>query len=159
MIYPLTRMQKIHPFLWFDQNAEEAVRFYCEVFPEARILSEQRMGPGGPVLTMAFSLFGQELVALNGGPMFKFTEAVSFVIQCDDQAEVDHYWGRLTEGGSESQCGWLKDRFGLSWQVVPRVLGSLLGHPDPAKAQAAMQAMLQMRKLDIAALEAAMEGI
>lgn len=149
-------MQKITPFLWFNDNAEEAIRFYTKVFPEAKILSEQRIGPAGHLITATFSLFGQEFIALNGGPMFNFTEAVSFVVHCEGQEEVDYYWNLLcSEGGTESRCGWLKDRFGLSWQIIPGVLGTLLGQSDPAKAQAAMQAMLQMNKIDIAALIAA----
>lgn len=151
----MANTQKISPFLWFDNNAEEAVRFYCDVFPDAKIVSEQRIGPGGHLITATFSLFGQQFIALNGGPMFKFTEAFSLMVHCEGQEEVDYYWNRLTEGGEESQCGWLKDRYGLSWQIIPGILGTLLGQSDPAKAQASMQAMLQMGKIDIAALIAA----
>jgi len=153
------------PFLWFDREAEEAANFYVSVFPNSRITDAVRYGPGSPgggegtVMTIAFELDGQGFTALNGGPVFKFTEAVSFVIDCADQAEVDHYWQKLgEEGGQPGQCGWLKDRFGVSWQVVPRALPSLLGGGDRAKSQKAMAAMLKMKKLDIAALEAAREA-
>jgi predicted 3-demethylubiquinone-9 3-methyltransferase (glyoxalase superfamily) len=142
-------MQKITPFLWFDGNLEEAVNFYTSVFPNARVESINPM-------TAVFVIEGQEFMALNGGPQFKFNEAVSFFIRCETQAEIDMFWQRLTaDGGVESQCGWLKDKFGLSWQVVPNVLGQYLGGPDRARAQRAMQAMLKMTKIDIAALEAA----
>jgi predicted 3-demethylubiquinone-9 3-methyltransferase (glyoxalase superfamily) len=151
---------KISPFLWFDSNAEEAANFYVSVFKNSEILEVSRSGEGGPgpagqAFVVNFNLDGQEFKALNGGPMFKFTEAVSFMIDCADQAEVDYYWDKLTEGGEESQCGWLKDRFGLSWQVTPTNLGDLIGGPDPVKANRAMQAMLKMTKLDIATLQAA----
>ncbi len=153
-------MQKITTFLWFDNNAEEAINFYCSIFPDAKLLSATRCGEAGPgpngsLLTASFQLAGQEFAALNGGPMFKFNEAVSLVVNCETQAEVDHYWEKLSAGGQTSQCGWLNDRFGLSWQIVPSVLPQLLQHPDPAKAARAMQAMMQMTKLDIAALEQA----
>ena len=156
-------MPKPHPFLWFDNQAEEAANLYVSVFPNSKILSATRYGEGGPgpagqVMTVSFELDGQTFTALNGGPMFTFSEAVSFVIDCKDQAEVDHYWDRLVEGGSPSQCGWLKDRFGLSWQVVPTELHTLIGDPDPAKARRATEAMLGMVKLDIAALRAAHAG-
>lgn len=156
-------MPKPHPFLWFDDKAEEAANLYVSIFPNSRILGASRYGEGGPgpagqVMTIRFELDGQAFTALNGGPMFTFTEAVSFVIDCKDQAEVDHYWDRLVEGGSPSQCGWLKDRFGLSWQVVPTELHTLIGDPDPAKARRATEAMLGMGKLDIAALRAAHAG-
>lgn len=145
---------RITPFLWFDSNAEEAVEFYLTVFENSRRLDQLRPSGDGPApkgkpLTVSFELDGQKFTALNGGPMFKFNEAVSFVIRCDSQQQVDHYWSKLTAGGSESQCGWLKDKFGLSWQVVPARLTDLIKHPK------AMQAMLQMKKLDIAALERA----
>ena len=140
---------RITPFLWFDSNAEAAVEFYLSVFKNSRRLDESRAGQGGGILTIAFELDGQKFIALNGGPLFKFTEAVSFVVRCDSQQEVDDYWSKLTAGGSESQCGWLKDKFGLSWQIVPARLSELLTNPK------AMQAMLQMKKLDIAALERA----
>jgi predicted 3-demethylubiquinone-9 3-methyltransferase (glyoxalase superfamily) len=153
-------MQKINPFLWFNENAEEAVNFYLSVFPDASVLHVARTGGSGPedpgsVMVIKFSLFGQEFVALNGGPQFQFTEAVSFVVNCETQEEVDHYWSRLTEGGKEMDCGWLKDRFGLVWQIVPTALPGLLMNKDPQKAQRVMQAMRQMKKIDIHKLEAA----
>jgi predicted 3-demethylubiquinone-9 3-methyltransferase (glyoxalase superfamily) len=147
---------RITPFLWFDNNAEQAVEFYLSAFRNSRRLSEMRMsGDGGPVpkgsvLTMSFELNGLRFTALNGGPMFKFTEAISFVVSCETQGEIDDYWAKLTaDGGAEGQCGWLKDKFGLSWQIVPARLGELLKTPN------AMQAMMGMKKLDIAALERA----
>jgi predicted 3-demethylubiquinone-9 3-methyltransferase (glyoxalase superfamily) len=145
---------RITPFLWFESNAEEAVDFYLSVFKNSRRTGEMRIpdesaGPKGKVLTVAFELDGQKFTALNGGPMFKFTEAISFVVRCDSQAEVDEYWSKLTAGGTESQCGWLKDKFGLSWQIVPARLPELLKSPQ------AMQAMMGMKKLDIAELERA----
>lgn len=151
--------QKITPFLWFNDNAEEAATFYVSVFPNSKLTDVARMGEGGPALTVAFTLDGEDFVGLNGGPVHAFTEAVSFVIDCQTQAEVDRYWETLTaDGGQPGDCGWLKDRFGLSWQVVPRRLPELLTDPDPARAQRAMQAMMQMHKIDIAALEAAANG-
>lgn len=151
--------QKITPFLWFNDNAEEAAAFYVSVFPNSQITDVARMGEGGPALTVAFTLDGEDFVGLNGGPVHAFTEAVSFVIDCETQEEVDHYWETLTAGGGQpGDCGWLKDRFGLSWQVVPRRLPELLTDPDPVRAQRAMQAMMQMHKLDIATLEAAANG-
>jgi len=157
-------MHKITPCLWFDDRIEEAVNFYVSVFRDGRIHDVSRYGEGAPrpagtVLTMRFELAGQQFQALNGGPQFPFTEAVSFAIDCEDQAEVDHYWEHLTSGGGEeSMCGWLKDRYGLSWQVVPRALPLLLNGSDKAGAARAMQAMLQMRKLVVAELEAAYAG-
>lgn len=157
-------MPKIHPFLWFDTQAEEAMNFYVSLFKNSKVLSVVRYGPGGPgpagsVMTCDFELDGQRITALNGGPVFKLTEAISFVVDCQDQAEVDHLWDRLTSGGGEpSQCGWLKDRFGLSWQIVPTVLMELLSDPDAAKAQRAVAAMMQMTKIDIAKLQAAAAG-
>jgi len=142
----LTSYPRITPFLWFDSNAEEAVEFYLSVFKNSRRLDGVR-SPG--TLTIAFELDGQTFTALNGGPYFKFTEAVSFVVRCDTQQEVDEYWSKLSAGGSESQCGWLKDKFGLSWQIVPARLPDLIRNPK------AMQAMMQMKKLDIAELERA----
>lgn len=151
--------QKITPFLWFNDNAEEAATFYVSVFPNSKLTDVARMGEGGPALTVVFTLDGEDFVGLNGGPVHAFTEAVSFVIDCETQAEVDRYWETLTaDGGQPGDCGWLKDRFGLSWQVVPRRLPELLTDPDPARAQRAMQAMMQMQKIDIAALEAAANG-
>ena len=147
---------RITPFLWFDANAEEAVNFYLSVFKNSRRLSEMRAPAelGGPsrILTIAFELDGQKFIALNGGPMFKFTEAVSFLVGCDSQQEVDEYWAKLSAGGSEGQCGWLKDRFGVSWQIVPARLPELIKNPK------AMQAMLRMKKLDIAELERAAQS-
>ncbi len=153
-------MQTTTPCLWFDTEGEEAATFYTSVFPNSRILQIQRYGPAGPrpegtVMTVSFELDGRQFVALNGGPEFPFSEAVSFQINCETQEEVDHYWSRLTEGGQEVQCGWLKDRFGLSWQVVPTALPELLADPDPERANRAMTAMLGMVKLDIEALRRA----
>lgn len=148
-------MPKITPFLWFDKNAEEAVDYYVSVFPNSRRTGELRSGDAGPgpkgsIVTISFELDGQAFTALNGGPQAQFNEAISFFIHCKDQAEIDHYWSRLLEGGgSEIACGWLKDRFGVRWQVVPEKIGELLRHP------AAMQAMMSMKKLDIATLQAA----
>ena len=145
---------RITPFLWFDNNAEEAVEFYMSVFRDSRRLGGLRTAesPSGKALTVAFELDGQRFTALNGGPHFKFNEAVSFVVRCDSQAEVDEYWAKLSAGGSEGQCGWLKDKFGLSWQIVPKQLPELL------RNQKAMDAMMGMKKLDIAALERAARG-
>jgi predicted 3-demethylubiquinone-9 3-methyltransferase (glyoxalase superfamily) len=156
-------MQKISPFLWFDTQAEEAANFYVSIFKNSKIgevlrYCEGGPGPVGSVLTISFVLDGMELTALNGGPHFKFTEATSFHIDCDDQDEVDYYWDRLLDGGQPSQCGWLKDRFGLSWQVVPSILPKLLKDPDREKANRVMQAMMQMVKLDVAKMEAAYAG-
>ena len=158
------QFQKITPFLWFDNQAEEAANFYVSVFPDSKIVKVVRNtaggpGPAGSVLTVAFELDGLSLVGLNGGPHFKFTEAVSFVVNCQSQEEVDRYWEKLTAGGGAPvQCGWLKDKFGLSWQVVPTVLPELLTNPDAAKAGRAMQAMMTMTKIDIAALKKAAEA-
>ena|ERR1700758_3180966 len=151
------RYPRISPFLWFDSNAEEAVNFYLSVFKNSRRLTELRNtgdapGPKGGVLTIAFELDGQHFTALNGGPIFKFTEAVSFVVRCDNQEEVNYYWSKLTEGGAESQCGWLRDKFGLSWQVVPARISEYIKNPK------AMRAMMQMKKLDIAELERAAQS-
>lgn len=156
-------MKRITPFLWFDDNAEEAMQFYTSIFKNAKVGSVSRYGDAGPgpkgaVMTAAFELDGQEFIALNGGPHFKFTEAVSFVVNCTSQEEVDYYWQRLTAGGRESQCGWLKDRFGLSWQIVPTILSQLLQDNDREKAGRVMNAMLQMSKIDIAALQRAHRG-
>jgi predicted 3-demethylubiquinone-9 3-methyltransferase (glyoxalase superfamily) len=156
-------MQKITPFLWFDNQAEEAANYYVSIFANSRILKIVRFGEAGPgprdtVMTVSFEINGQQFTALNGGPQFRFSEAISFVVNCETQAEIDALWGRLSAGGKESRCGWLKDRYGLSWQLVPTVLPELLGDKDSARAQRAMQAMLQMRKLDIAALRRAHQG-
>ena len=157
------RTQKITTFLWFDNNAEEAVNFYVSIFKNSKVLNTIRygeLGPGpkGTVMTIAFQLDGQELTALNGGPNFKFTEAVSLVVHCDTQEEVDHFWERLSAGGQKVECGWLKDKFGLSWQIVPDVLIELLQDSDSQKSQRVMKAMMQMKKLDIAGLKQAAEG-
>jgi predicted 3-demethylubiquinone-9 3-methyltransferase (glyoxalase superfamily) len=156
-------MPPITPFLWFDTQAEEAAQFYTSVFPNSKIRQISHYGEAGPgtpgsVMTVDFELDGQRFTGLNGGPEFRFTEAVSFQISCETQEEVDHYWSALSEGGEEGPCGWLKDRFGLSWQVVPTALPRLIGDPDPDRAQRAMAAMLKMRKLDIAELERAAEA-
>jgi len=156
-------VKRITPFLWFDKDAEDAANFYVSVFPNAKIGSVSRYGeaaPGeaGSVMTVEFELEGQRFVALNGGPQYKFTEAVSFVIDCETQDEVDEYWEKLSEGGEKGPCGWLKDRYGLSWQVVPSVLPELLTDSDPEKAQRVMNAMLQMSKLEIEPLRRAYEG-
>lgn len=148
-------MQKITPFLWYDGNVAEAIQFYTGIFKTASVKNVSHMGPGGPVMSATIELEGQELHLFNGGPMFRFTEAVSFMISCDTQEEIDYFWNKLCDGGTPSRCGWLKDRFGLSWQVIPSVLSQLLQHPDPAKAQRVMQAMLQMNKLVIKDLEEA----
>lgn len=155
-------MQKITPFLWFNDNAEEAVNFYLSIFKNSKMGSISRYDkaaakasgrPEGSVMVASFQIEGQEFTALNGGPHFKFTEAVSFVVSCETQEEVDHYWEKLSEGGEESQCGWLKDKYGLSWQVVPTVLSQLLQHKDAQKSQRAMQALMQMKKIIIADLQ------
>jgi predicted 3-demethylubiquinone-9 3-methyltransferase (glyoxalase superfamily) len=161
-------MQKITPFLWFDNQAEEAVNFYVSIFPNSKVLSTSRYDeagaqasgrPKGSVMTMGFQLDGEEFVAINGGPHFKFTEAVSFVVNCESQEEVDHYWEKLSQGGDPKaqQCGWLKDKYGLSWQVVPRIINKMLSNGDPAKSQKVMQALLQMKKIDTEALKRAYE--
>ncbi len=159
-------MQKITPFLWFDNQAEEAVNFYTSIFHNSKIVSITRYGkegaeasgrPEGTVMTMDFQLAGQEFVALNGGPQFKFTEAISFVVSCESQEEVDYYWEKLSEGGDEKaqQCGWLKDRYGMSWQIIPSILAELLNDPDPQKSKRVMEALLQMKKIEIAGLKKA----
>jgi predicted 3-demethylubiquinone-9 3-methyltransferase (glyoxalase superfamily) len=154
-------MSRITPFLWFDTNAEEAVTFYESIFANSRTLQIVRYPPGTPgpvdtVMTISFELDGQKFIALNGGPTFTFTPAVSFVINCDTQDEIDYYWEHLLQdGGTPSQCGWLTDKFGVSWQVVPTVLPEMLGHPDPDRAQRAAAAMLSLVKLDIDTLESA----
>jgi predicted 3-demethylubiquinone-9 3-methyltransferase (glyoxalase superfamily) len=155
-------MQKIIPFLWFDDQAEEAMKFYASIFKNSKIgsvtrLSDEVPGPKGKVVTASFQLAGQEFMALNGGPVpgIKFNESISFFVNCETQAEVDELWEKLSAGGEEGQCGWLKDKFGVSWQIVPTVLGELLGDKDPAKAQRVTHAMLQMKKLDIEVLKQA----
>ncbi len=153
--------QKITPFLWFDGNAEEAANFYVSVFPDSKILAMSRSGDAGPgpkgsVLTVSFQLAGQQFLALNGGPQFKFTEALSLLVNCDTQEEIDTFWTQLTaNGGQEVQCGWLKDKFGLSWQIVPTRFFSMIQDKDPQRSQRVMQAMMQMTKFDIARLEEA----
>lgn len=157
-------MQKITPFLWFDNQAEEAVNFYTSIFRNSKIVNVARYGedgakasgqPKGSVMTVAFELDGQPFLALNGGPVFSFTPAISFVVDCKNQEEVDRLWDELSAGGEPQQCGWLKDKYGVSWQIVPAVLGELMSHPDPARSQRVMQAMLQMTKLDINGLQQA----
>jgi predicted 3-demethylubiquinone-9 3-methyltransferase (glyoxalase superfamily) len=156
--------RQIVPNLWFDTEAEEAAAFYCSVFPNSRILhvaryTEAGPRPAGTVMTVEFELDGNRFVGINGGPQFRFDEAVSFQITCETQDEIDHYWERLTEGGEESQCGWLKDRYGLSWQVVPSGMEEVFSDPDRDRARRAMEALLGMRKLDLAALRAAADGV
>lgn len=147
-------MQKITPFLWFDNNAEEAINLYVKIFKDATIDNISRQTPDGPLFTASISLFGQKFAVINGGPMFKFNEAVSFVVHCKDQEEVDYYWNNLTaDGGEESMCGWLKDKFGLSWQIVPDRLFELVYSKDVERAQKATHAMLKMKKIDISKLE------
>lgn len=157
-------MQKITPFLWFDNNAEEAVEFYTSIFPDTKVLNVSRYGEGAPfppgtAMTVTFELQGQQLIALNGGPEFKFTEAISFFVSCETQQEVDELWKKLSAGGEEGQCAWLKDRYGLSWQIVPTALGEMLSDPDPAKAQRVMHAMLQMSKIDVEKLRQARDQV
>lgn len=162
-------LQKITPFLWFDNQAEEAVRFYTSIFKNSKTGSIARYGeegaqasgrPKGSVMTVAFQLEGQEFVALNGGPVFKFTEAISFVVNCRSQEEIDYYWGKLSAGGDEKaqQCGWLKDKYGISWQIVPTELGELLSDPDGKKSQRVMKALLPMKKIDVKTLRRAYDG-
>jgi predicted 3-demethylubiquinone-9 3-methyltransferase (glyoxalase superfamily) len=156
-------MQKITPFLWFDNQAEEAANFYVSIFKNSRIRNVARYGDAGPgpkgsVMVVAFELEGQPFNALNGGPPFNFTEAVSFLVDCKSQQEVDHFWDKLSAGGQPSRCGWLKDKYGLSWQIIPTVLMELMSDPDPAKSQRVMQAMLQMTKIDVAKLQQAAAG-
>ena len=153
-------MQKITPCLWFDTEGEDAARFYTSMFPNSKIRHVARYGSAGPrpegtVMTVSFELDGQEFVALNGGPDFTFNEAISFQVDCKDQEEVDRFWSKLSEGGEEGPCGWLKDRFGVSWQIVPTVLPELLSDPDREKSQRVMQAMLNMKKIEIDELEQA----
>jgi len=160
----MATMQKITPFLWFNNEAEEAANFYTSLFKDSKILMVSRYGDAGPgpkgsAMTVSFQLGGQQFLALNGGPVFKFTEAISLVVNCESQQEVDELWSKLTaDGGSEGQCGWLKDKYGLSWQIVPTAMGRLMSDPDPQKSKRVMEAMLQMKKLDIGALERAHRG-
>jgi predicted 3-demethylubiquinone-9 3-methyltransferase (glyoxalase superfamily) len=160
-------MQKITPFLWFDTEAEEAAKFYVSVFKDAKITNLSRYGEAGKevhgqkpgsVMTVVFQLNGQDFMALNGGPIFKFNEAVSLLLPCDTQEEIDYYWEKLSADSEAEQCGWLKDKFGLSWQVAPKAIGELVGDPDSEKSQRAFVAMMQMKKLDIAALKKAYNG-
>ena len=156
-------MQKITTFLWFNDNAEEAAKFYTSIFKNSKIGKVTRYGDAGPgakgtVMTVIFELAGQEFMALNGGPQFKFTEAISLMVKCQSQKEVDELWEKLSEGGEKGPCGWLKDKFGLSWQVDPTVLGKMLSDTDPRKSQRVMKAMLKMSKIDIAALKRAYDG-
>lgn len=153
-------MQKITPFLWFDNQAEEAMNFYVSIFQNSEVVNVTRFGEAGPgpegsAMIATFRLDGQEFMALNGGPHFQFTEAISFFVDCETQDEVDYFWDKLSEGGETSQCGWLKDKFGLSWQIVPSILGELMQDEDPEKAKRVTQAMLQMTKIDIAQLQQA----
>jgi predicted 3-demethylubiquinone-9 3-methyltransferase (glyoxalase superfamily) len=158
-------MQKITPFLWFDDQAEEAANFYTSVFSakdsnNSKVLNIVRFGEAGPgpkgsAITVVFQLHGQEFIALNGGPHFKFTEAISFVVNCETQEEVDELWEKLSEGGKKIECGWLKDKYGVSWQIVPTVLGKLLSDSNPEKSQRVMNALLQMKKIDVKSLEQA----
>jgi predicted 3-demethylubiquinone-9 3-methyltransferase (glyoxalase superfamily) len=155
--------QKITPFLWFDNQAEDAANFYASIFKNSKVGNISRYGDAGPgpkgsAMTVDFQIEGQEFVALNGGPHFKFTEAISFVVNCETQEEVDEFWEKLSEGGQKSQCGWLKDKYGLSWQIVPTILIKLMLDKDPAKAARVMKAMLQMTKIDIAKLQQAYAG-
>lgn len=155
-------MRRITPCLWFDDQGEEAANFYVSIFNNSKIVGRTYYGEGGPrpkgsVLTVVFELDGQEFIALNGGPHFKFTEAVSFSVDCKTQEEVDAFWAKLSAGGQEGQCGWLKDKYGLSWQIVPSILPEMLNDPDPAKSKKVMEAMLKMKKLDISGLMKAYE--
>jgi predicted 3-demethylubiquinone-9 3-methyltransferase (glyoxalase superfamily) len=157
-------MQKITPFLWFDGNAEEAMNLYVSIFKNSKVLSVTRYGEAGPgpkgtVMTAKFQLEGQEFIALNGGPQFKFTEAISFLVNCQTQEEVDEFWAKLSQDGEKSRCGWLKDKFGLSWQIVPTVLGQMLQDKDVERSQRVMKAMLQMDKIDIEGLERAYQRL
>jgi len=156
-------MPKITPFLWFDDKAEEAAHFYVSLFKNSKINSVSRYGDAGPgpkgkVMTVAFQLNGQQFTALNGGPLFKFTEAISLMVNCETQQEVDELWDKLSAGGEKSRCGWLKDKYGLSWQIIPTALGKLMSDPDREKAGRVMQAMMQMDKIDIKRLEQAYAG-
>lgn len=150
-------MKKVTPFLWFDTQAEEAMNYYVSVFKNAKVLGISR-GPDGKAFTVSFELDGQEFMGLNAGPMFKFNEAVSMYVNCEDQTEVDYFWSKLSAAPESEQCGWCKDKFGLSWQIIPKQLGELLGDPDPEKSGRVMQAMLQMKKIVVADLQKAHDG-
>jgi predicted 3-demethylubiquinone-9 3-methyltransferase (glyoxalase superfamily) len=155
-------MQKIVPSLWFDHNAEEAIDFYISVFKNSKVINVSRygkdgMGPEGSVMAMTFELEGQQFMAINGGPIYTFSPAISFLVNCDSQAELDFLWEKLTKGAEEVECGWLKDKYGVSWQIVPTVLAEMMSDPDPVKSNRVMQALLKMKKLDIAALKQAYE--
>ena len=157
-------MQAITPFLWFNGNAEEAMNFYISIFKNSKVVRVSRYGDAGPgskgsVMSASFQLDGQDFYALNGGPQFTFTPAISFFVNCETQAEVDELWDKLSEGGKKERCGWLKDKFGLSWQVIPSALGKLLGNPDPSRSARVMKAMMQMDKIDIATLQQASDGL
>jgi predicted 3-demethylubiquinone-9 3-methyltransferase (glyoxalase superfamily) len=159
----MNRMQKITPFLWFDGKAEEAMNFYTSIFKSSKVGRVSRYGDAGPgpkgsVMSATFQIEGQEFMALNGGPLFQFTPAISFFVNCETQQEVDELWEKLSEGGEKQQCGWLKDKFGVSWQIIPSVLGQLLGDKNPEKSKRVMQAMLKMKKLDIEGLQRAAQG-
>ena len=156
-------MSKITPFLWFDNQAEEAMNFYVSLFKNSKIGNVSRYGEGAPVpagtvMSANFTLDGQDIMALNGGPQFKFTEAISFFVNCENQAEVDELWNKLCEDGEPGPCGWLKDKFGLSWQIIPKQLGELMGDPDPEKSRRVMEAMLKMSKIDVPTLQKAYNG-
>ena len=151
-------MQKIVTFLWFNTQAEEAMNHYCGIFKNAKPGHVSRQGPGGPVFTVEFEIEGQQFIGLNGGPQYQFTPAISLFVNCENQAEVDDLWAKLGEGGSIQQCGWLQDKFGLSWQIIPTALMRLMKDPNPRKAGAVMQAMLKMKKIDIAGLQAAYDS-
>jgi predicted 3-demethylubiquinone-9 3-methyltransferase (glyoxalase superfamily) len=156
-------MPRISPFLWFDTQAEEAANLYVRIFPNSKIVTIARYGEAGPgpkgsVMTVVFELDGKEFIALNGGPQFKFTEAISFSVDCKSQEEVDRYWSKLSDGGEEGPCGWLKDKYGLSWQINPTVLGEMLSDPDPEKSKRVMEAMLKMKRIDIEGLRKAHQG-
>ena len=151
-------MPKIIPFLWYNDQAEQAMLHYLSIFKNSKAGEISRMGPGGPVFSVTFTIEGQEFYALNGGPMYSFTPAISLFVSCDNQAEVDELYGKLSAGGSEDRCGWLKDKFGLSWQIIPKRMGQLMRDKDPVKSQRVMQAMMKMKKIDLAALEAAYAG-
>jgi len=159
----MSAKQKITPFLWFDSSAEEAANLYVSVFKNSKVTSVSRYGEAGPgpkgsAMSVTFQLDGQEFMARNGGPLFKFTEAISFFVNCETQDEIDRLWSKLGDGGEPGQCGWLRDKFGLSWQIVPNVLGELMGDPDPEKSRRVTQAMLKMGKLDIAGLRRTYDG-